>query len=238
MRIMHSMLKALYVRMLLLKKRMKIAGTRCCVIKRGVRYDLFTELEGYNVIGSYADVCSSQIGKGSYLGDYCSARHCKIGRFCSIADNVRTGMGTHPSRVFVSTHPAFFSSIGQAGFSFSAKSLFEEMPMIAEGGARYSVVIGNDVWIGSGVRIMDGVRVGDGAIIGAGAIVSKDVGPYEIYAGVPAKKIGDRFRDEEKDFLLSFQWWGRDFDWIRSNSRQFTDITQFIRTFKDVASSL
>ena len=76
------------------------------------------------------------------------------------------------------------------------------------------VVIGTDVWVGSNVVILQGVTVGDGAIIAAGAVVTKDVAPYTIVGGVPAKVIKDRFDTQLKQELLDSQWWNHDEKWI------------------------
>lgn len=76
---------------------------------------------------------------------------------------------------------------------------------------KYFVEIGNDVWIGNNVLIMDGIRIGDGAILAAGSVIAKDVEPYTIVGGVPAKFIRKRFKDSEIDFLLDFKWWERNY---------------------------
>lgn len=196
---------------------------------RGVKIDLFTGVETHIRVSDFCDISSSSIGRGSYLAEHAMVRHTRVGRFCSIADNVRTGNGSHPTRSFVSTHPAFFSPIRQAGFSFVDTPLFEELPRVP--GSPFVVEIGNDVWLGSGVRVLDGVRIGDGAIVGAGAIVTCDVEPYAIYAGVPARRLRYRFSSEQIAFLLEFSWWNRDLSWLRENSKYFTSIDLFHERF-------
>ena len=89
------------------------------------------------------------------------------------------------------------------------------------------IVVGNDVWIGSHALIMDGVKIGDGAIIAAGSIVTKDVAPYAIVGGIPAKTIRYRFSDLHIKFLLDFAWWNRDFDWIETHYMDFLNIDSF-----------
>ena len=86
------------------------------------------------------------------------------------------------------------------------------------------VTIGNDVWIGANVTIVNGVTIGDGAVIGANSIVTKDIPPYSIYGGVPAKCIRMRFEQNQIDFLLKLKWWNMDEEWIRSNSLLFSDV--------------
>ena len=87
--------------------------------------------------------------------------------------------------------------------------------------------IGNDVWIGEDVKILGGVTIGDGALVAAGAVVIRDVPPYTIVGGVPAKVIKSRFEPSQVEFLLKFQWWNKDEDWIKNNVEKFQDITQF-----------
>ena len=79
---------------------------------------------------------------------------------------------------------------------------------------------------------MNGVRIGDGAIIATGAVVTKDVEPYSIVGGIPAKKIGQRFSDEEIDFLLANKWWEQDMEWIRTNASSFDNMENYKKLFK------
>ena len=76
--------------------------------------------------------------------------------------------------------------------------------------------------------LLDGITIGDGAIVGIGSIVTKDIAPYSIVAGVPAKEIGKRFDQEKVDFLLSYEWWKKDEDWIRENSSLFRSVGDFV----------
>ena len=91
--------------------------------------------------------------------------------------------------------------------------------------------IGNDVWIGLNATILDGVTIGDGAIVAAGAVVTKDVPPYAVVAGVPAKIIKYRFTESQIDFLLKFRWWEKDRKWIQQNYKRFQDIESFIEAY-------
>lgn len=181
--------------------------------------------EGSNVISSHTTFCG-QMGYGSYIGAD-SRIFGKVGRFCSIAGNVKVIGGKHPSNTFVSTHPAFFSLLKQNGETFVQTQKFKENAFADEKN-KFPVVIGNDVWIGEGVSILPGVKIGDGAIIAAGATVTKDVEPYSVVGGVPAKLIKKRFTEEEIEFLISFKWWERPIDWIKQNADLFEDINRFI----------
>lgn len=184
---------------------------------------LHTIFEGKNVIGANT-LFSGEIGFGSYIGQN-SQIEAEIGRYCSIADHVRTVIGNHPTSNYVSTHPAFFSNRKQAGFSFVDKSFFNEITLVD---GKFSVIIKNDVWIGSGSIILNGVTVENGAIIAAGSVVTKDVPPYAIVAGVPARILRYRFEPETIEWLLKFKWWDKDEKWIQKNAMYFKNINDFI----------
>lgn len=137
-----------------------------------------------------------------------------IGRFCSIATNVSVGYGNHNTS-FVSTHPLFENVDYEWNENFH--SLRREHKLWLESMGKMSrefmkkknsaPVIGNDCWIGTGAFICRNVKIGDGAVIGAHAVVTKDVPPYSIVAGCPAKVIRYRFSDFCIEKLLSLKWW-------------------------------
>lgn len=166
-------------------------------------------------------ILDSQIGVFTYICSNTVIIKTNIGKFCSIGSHCKIGLGTHPSKNFVSTHPIFFSTQKQSRITFSNKDYFQE---------RNEITIGNDVWIGVNVIILDGVTVGDGAIIAAGAVVTKDVPAYAIYGGVPAKLIRYRFEKEVISFLLKFKWWQKDEEWLKQNFQAFHDIKKFMHT--------
>lgn len=188
--------------------------------------DRNTTLEGKNRIIGKADVRGSFLGFGTYVGDGSKIIKAKVGRFCSIAPDVKVRIGRHPTRDFVSTHPAFFSRRDTMSFSFVKEDKFEEFRTL-EGG--YSVLIGNDVWIGSDVILLEGITVGDGAIIGAGSVVSKDVEAYSVCVGNPMKVVRKRFTEEQIHKLLSLKWWNKDSEWIEKNVDKFESIDKLLK---------
>jgi acetyltransferase-like isoleucine patch superfamily enzyme len=174
----------------------------------------------YNTLYSNVSLTDVELGDFTYIADNTSISRTSIGRFCSIGPNVRCGLGKHPAKKFVSTHPAFFSTKKQSQLAFVHEKLFDEL---------VTTQIGHDVWIGANALILDGVVVGNGAIVAAGAVVTKNVPPYAVVGGVPAKVIKYRFSPEEIVFLQKFEWWNRGLAWIKSNSNKFCDITEFVR---------
>ncbi|MCF0193567.1 MAG: CatB-related O-acetyltransferase [Bacteroidaceae bacterium] len=138
----------------------------------------------------------STIGRHSYVGYNSEIHNCEIGAFCSIANNIVVGGAKHPLD-WVSTSPVFYNVGGGTGKHIGN---LEIEPL-------KRTIIGNDVWIGSCVLIMQGVHVGDGAVIGAGSIVTKDVPPYAIVAGNPAKILRYRFDEKMIGSLLTSKWW-------------------------------
>lgn len=201
------------------------------IVNSSVLFSQNTQFEQNIKIGRNTDIRNSNIGSGTYIRDNCVLPSCKVGRFCSIGDNVKAVIGNHPTHTFVSTHPAFFSTFNQAGFKFAKQSMFDELKY-ADAENNYFVSIGNDVWIGEDVMIMQGITIGDGAIIGTGSIVTKNILPYSINLGIPSKPKSYRFSEEQIEKLLQIKWWNWKFEKIEENSSLFTNINEFLKNIE------
>ncbi|KAB2699591.1 antibiotic acetyltransferase [Ochrobactrum sp. Kaboul] len=158
-------------------------------------------------LGRYADIGERVILREVTVGDFTyferngEGIYAEIGKFCSIAANVRINALEHPMER-LTTHK----------LSYRPNEYFRYLGVDGEFRARRQakrVVIGNDVWIGHGAVITPGVTVGHGAVIGANAVVTRDVAPYTVVGGVPAKLIRKRFDDAAIERLLKLNWW----DW-------------------------
>ena len=196
-----------------------VTGDGCHIYGKAIR----SVLEGCNVV--YGELYDSRIGYASFISPGSKLDFCKIGRFCSIGNHVHIVRGQHPSRDWVSTSPCFFSTRKQSGFTYAGQQRFEEFKWIDEK-KKICVEIGNDVWIGDHALIMEGVHIGDGAIIAAGAVVVKDVPPYAIVGGNPAKLIRYRFSEEDIDYLKELKWWDKDPSQIEKNAGHFSSVAE------------
>ena len=215
----------------MIKRYLRIIFTSCysILLKRRkvwisskVILNLNSKFGGFNKIHSNCNIVNTSIGSASYLGPNCYLPNVEIGNFCSISSNVKVLPYTHPTKDFISTHPCFFSDLNQAGFSFVHKSIFPEILFTDD--KKKFLIIGSDVWIGEDVKIIGGLRVGDGAIIAAGSIVTRDVPPFAIIGGIPAKVVRYRFSDEQIKLLLELKWWQRDFEWLKKNADYFSEV--------------
>lgn len=160
---------------------------------------------------------NSTMDRYSFCGYDCEIMNTTIGSFCSIANSVIIGGGAHPIE-WVSTSPVFYAGRDSVRAKFSE---FERTPVL-------QTIIGNDVWIGQNSLIKQGVLVGDGAVIGMGSVVTKNIPPYAIVAGNPAKILRYRFDMEMCNLLLESKWWEMSDDILLEISQNIRNPKEFI----------
>jgi len=188
------------------------------------------QIEDNIYIGTGCQIKNSTIGRRSYTNNYVAIQNAEIGRFVSIGSDVTIGVGAHPTSM-VSTHPAFYSN-NKIFNTYAKETVYIEFG---------KCIIGNDVWIGSKSTILNNIKIGDGAIIGYGAVVTKDIEPYSIVGGIPAKLIKYRFSPSIISRLLEIEWWKFNDDILVNNYNKFQDISSFIDFYdsnKDYLESL
>lgn len=201
------------------------------IIGRNVKFTN-TTFGGNNAVGSETNINHSIIGFGTYMNSRCNLSESRIGKFSSIASDVTIIRGQHPVSEYITTCPAFYSRDFGGGFSYVRRNYF--MPFkYANKKRKFVVDIGNDVWIGQNVMIMEGITIGDGSIVGAGALVTRDVAPYSVVVGIPARVIKKRFSQNDIDCLLQFKWWNKDKQWIEKYADNFRNPKNFIKMLKN-----
>jgi len=163
---------------------------------------------------SIGNACT--IGKYSYIMPETYLQNVHIGNFCSLAENVYLVNGHHNAEAF-STFP-FSRRLAMHNIIFP--EMFEEC--LDKG----VIKIGHDVWIGANCCIMGGVEIGTGAIIGTGSVVTKDVAPYSVVAGTPAREIKKRFSDVAIEKLLSSNWWDWSLEEIQARKHELAELTR------------
>jgi len=166
----------------------------------------------------------SQIGKYAFINaDSIVYANVTMGRYCAFGRYVEVGLAHHPLN-FLSTHHLVISSspfLGDPDFASARKIPWQVHP---------ATTIGNDVWIGAKACIVSGVSIGDGAVVAAGSVVTKDVPPYMIVGGNPAREIRTRFNEEQIAELLEYKWWNLPLAEI--NQLPFDDIDACLQALK------
>jgi phosphonate metabolism protein (transferase hexapeptide repeat family) len=175
-----------------------------------------SQLGIYTEIGARTKVAETIMGDYSYIVNDGDVIYSTIGKFCSIAAQVRINPGNHP-----------MWRASQSHFTYRASAYFKgeaDESEFFDWRREHHVSIGHDVWIGHGVVILAGRHIGTGAVIAAGAVVSKDVEPYTIVGGVRAKEIGRRFAKPIADRLQELAWWDWDHETLRLRLADFRSL--------------
>ncbi|MFP4109082.1 MAG: hypothetical protein ACLFT1_08375 [Desulfonatronovibrio sp.] len=175
----------------------------------------------YTQVQDYVDMAETEIGNYSYVCRFSGIIYTWIGKFSSIADFVRINPGAHPMERPSLHHFTYRSS--WYGFADEDETTFFNWRR------RQKVFIGHDTWIGHGAVIMPGVSIGNGAVVGSSSVVTRDVAPYAVVAGSPAKVLRKRFPDSIASALDKTAWW----DWNHETLRQRLDDFRDLRTFLD-----
>ena len=159
----------------------------------GIDIDNKCSFEDFVFVAHHAQIQNSHIGNHTSIGRYDKIREADIGKYCSISWDVTIGAPTHPFSTITNCALTYRKEYGVVDFD-------DNLP-------QKRTKVGHDVWIGCDATLIAGVTVGNGAVVGAGAVVTKDIPPYEIWGGVPAKKIGARFDEKTIEVLEEIKWW-------------------------------
>ena len=166
----------------------------------------------YNEVGARTKVAESSFGDYSYVVNDSDIIYTTVGKFCSIAAHTRINPGNHPLQRVALSHFTYRSSSYNLGPDDA--SFFDWR-------RSFRCVMGNDVWIGHGAIVLPGIKLGNGAAVGAGAVVTKDVPPFAIVVGNPARVIRHRFSPEIIAALERIAWWDWTHDQLASGLQDF-----------------
>jgi phosphonate metabolism protein (transferase hexapeptide repeat family) len=174
-------------------------------------------------LGPHTFLVESSFGDYSYTAGDVQIIYTKVGRYCSIANSVRINPGNHPQWRVTQHHMTY----RRVRYRLDSSDDLEFFQWRKD----HQCVIDHDVWIGHGAVIMPGVHIGTGAVVGSGAVVTKNLAPYEVAVGVPARVIKKRFSDEVIVRLLASQWWNWNRKELECRFRDLLDIEDFLKKY-------
>jgi phosphonate metabolism protein (transferase hexapeptide repeat family) len=184
---------------------------------------LRSRIGSWTEIGADSRIEDSEIGDYTYDAGEVSIVFSTVGKFCSIANRVRINPGNHPVERVTQHHMTY----RRRQYGLDACDDDEFFSWRRSRPCR----IGHDVWIGHAAVILAGVTIGTGAVVGAGAIVSKDVAPYQVVAGVPARPLRLRFSADVIERILSSRWWDWDREALEARWRDLCRLDTFLEKY-------
>jgi phosphonate metabolism protein (transferase hexapeptide repeat family) len=188
------------------------------------------KLGAYCEVGARTILLEVEMGDYSYVVNDAQITYTTIGKFCSIAAMTRINPGNHPMHRATQAHFTYRASAYFPGEADDAEFF--------EWRRAHHVEIGHDVWIGHGAIILPGRRIGTGAVVAGGAIVTKDVPPYTIVGGNPARPIKRRFPEDISERLAALAWWHWDHETLRQALPDFRKLSveAFVEKYENAAS--
>ena len=182
-----------------------------------------SRLGAWTDIGPHCTIAESTLDDYTYAAGDASIIYAQIGKFCSIASHVRINPGNHPMNRVMQHHLTYRRV--EYGFGEADDEEFFNWRKA------HQCVISHDVWLGHAAVVMPGVTIGTGAVVGSQAVVTKDVAPYEVVVGVPAKPIRTRFAPEVIEKLLAIAWWDWDRQTLEERFKDFLDLPTFLEKY-------